>query len=51
MITLLIVVALLCLLFGGWSYGYRRDDYGYLGWSPLGLILLVALILWATGRL
>lgn len=52
MITLLVIAALLAVLFGGYSYtGVRRADYGYWGWSPLGLIVLVAIVLWATGYL
>jgi hypothetical protein len=32
---------------GGW--GYSR--YGYVGFSPLALILIILLVLWLTGNL
>jgi hypothetical protein len=28
-----------------------RDRFGYYGWSPLGFVLLVLLVLWLTGHL
>ena len=43
---LLIVVLVLALGGGGW--GHSR--YGYVGWSPAGLILLIIVVLWLTGR-
>jgi hypothetical protein len=48
LLTLLVVLVLLALLGGG--YGHRRG-YGYMGWSPLGLLVLVILILALTGNL
>jgi hypothetical protein len=47
LLIVLIVVLLLALGGGGW--GHSR--YGYAGWSPAGLILLVLVLLWFTGRL
>ena len=47
MLTLLIVLVVLSAVFGGW--GHSR--YGYRGWSPLGVILVVLLLLWLTGNL
>lgn len=43
--TILAILLILALLGGGW--GYPR--YGAWGWSPLGLILLIILILYLTG--
>jgi hypothetical protein len=42
-----IVLMVLALAGGGW--GHSR--YGYVGWSPAGLILLVILVFWLTGNL
>ncbi len=47
LLTILIVLAVLFLLGGGW--GYSR--WGYAGFSPLGLIVLIVLILLLTGNL
>lgn len=48
LITLLVVLLLLALLSGG--YGSSRG-WGYYGWSPLGLLILIVLILVLTGNL
>lgn len=48
MLTIILIV-LLVLALGGGGWGHSR--YGYAGWSPAGLILLVLVILFATGRL
>lgn len=45
--TLLIVLLVLALAGGGW--GYSR--YGAVGFSPLGIIAVVLLVLYFTGRL
>jgi len=47
LITFLIVVLVVALLGGG--VGHSR--YGFAGWSPAGLILLVLGVLWLTGHL
>jgi hypothetical protein len=47
MLTLLIVLLLLAAVFGGW--GHSR--FGYTGWSPLGIVLVIFLVLWLTGNL
>lgn len=44
---LVIVLLILALLFGGLGY----DRFGYVGWSPLGAILLIVLLLWLAGFL
>src|SRR5947199_65443 len=43
---LLLFLLVLALLFGG--YGHSRD-WGYYGWSPLGLLILIILIFWFVG--
>ena len=48
LLTLLVIVLLLALLGGG--YGSRRG-WGYYGWSPVGLLILIILILALTGNL
>jgi Protein of unknown function (DUF3309) len=48
MLTLLILLVPLALLFGGWG---ASRGYGYTGWSPLGLLLLVLVVLALTGDL
>ena len=48
MLTLLVLLPILALLSGG--VGYRRG-WGYYGWSPLGLLILIVLILALTGNL
>ena len=48
LITLLVILLLLALLTGG--FGSSRG-WGYYGWSPLGLIILIVLILAVTGNL
>lgn len=45
LMTLLIILLVLALLGGGFS------NFGPWGWSPAGLIVLVLVILWLTGRL
>jgi hypothetical protein len=46
---LFILIIALALSVGGGSWGHSR--YGYAGWSPAGLILVVLLVLWFTGNL
>lgn len=46
MITILVIILLLALVGGG--LGHSR--FGYAGWSPAGLILLVLLVLFFTGH-
>ena len=47
LLIILLVVFLLALGGGGW--GHSR--YGYAGWSPAGVILLVLVVLYFTGHL
>lgn len=46
---LLFLILMFLLALGGGGYGHSR--YGYVGWSPAGLILLVLVIFWFTGHL
>jgi len=48
LLTLLVILLLVALLGGG--YGSSRG-WGYYGWSPLGLLILIILILALTGNL
>jgi len=45
MLTILVILLVLALLGGG--IGHSR--YGYSGWSPAGIILVVLLIMFFTG--
>ena len=49
MLLTILVVLLLIALFGG-GFGHSRG-WGYYGWSPLGLLVLIVLILALTGNL
>ena len=46
---LIVLLVLLVLGIGGGGWGHSR--YGYAGWSPAGVILLVLAVLFFTGRL
>jgi len=47
---LFILIALfLVLALGGGTWG--RSRYGYWGWSPAGVILAVAVVLYFTGHI
>ena len=48
LLTILIVLLIVALLFGG--FGTTRS-YGYVGWSPAAIILIILLILLLTGNL
>ncbi len=45
----IILILLLVFAIGGGGWGHSR--YGYAGWSPAGVVLLVLMVLWFTGRL
>jgi len=47
MLTLIIILLVLALIGGG--VGHSR--FGYAGWSPAGLLLVVLVILLLTGNL
>ena len=46
---MIILIVFLLLSIGGGGWGHAR--YGYAGWSPAGVILLVIAVLWFTGNL
>ena len=46
---LYLVLALLLLSLAGGAWGQSR--YGYVGWSPAGILLVVVVILYLTGNL
>jgi hypothetical protein len=46
MLTLLLIILVIALVGGG--LGHSR--FGYAGWSPAGLILVVLLVLLLTGN-
>ncbi len=48
MLTIIIITLLILSLAGG-GWGYSR--WGYVGFSPAGVVLLVLLLLWLTGHL
>ncbi len=45
----IILIVFLFVALGGGGWGHSR--YGYAGWSPAGLILLVMAVLYFTGNL
>ena len=47
MLTLLIILLVLALLGGG--VGHSR--FGYAGWSPAGILVVILLVLLLTGNL
>jgi len=47
-VLLIFLVILLVLAMGGGGWGHSR--YGYVGWSPAGVIVLILLGLWLTGN-
>lgn len=49
LLTLLIILLLIGLVFGSWGHG--RAGIGVYGWSPVGVIVLVLVVLVLTGRL
>lgn len=48
MLLTILIVALVLALVGG---GLGHDRLGYAGWSPLGIILVILLVLFLMGRL
>lgn len=46
---MIILLLLFVVALAGGGYGHSR--YGYVGWSPAGLVLLVVVGLWVTGYL
>lgn len=48
MLMVLLIVVLVVALAGG---GFGHSRFGYAGWSPAAIILVVLLGLWLTGNL
>jgi hypothetical protein len=48
LLTLLIILLVIAALFGGWG---TTRGWGYYGWSPVGLVVLLLFILFITGNL
>ncbi len=48
MLTLILLALLVFALFGG---GYGHSRYGYVGWSPAAIIVVILVVLLVTGRL
>lgn len=48
MLTIILIVLLVLALSGG---GLGHSRYGYVGWSPAGLILVLMVVLFFTGNL
>jgi Protein of unknown function (DUF3309) len=49
MLTIILIICLVMAL-GGGGWGHSRG-YGYVGWSPAGLIVLALVICWFAGYL
>jgi hypothetical protein len=49
MLTLLLLLFVVALLFGG--YGTTRPGWGYYGWSPAGILLVIIILVLVMGRL
>lgn len=47
LLYILLIVLVLSLLGGGWGH----SQYGYAGWSPAGIIIVLFIILYFTGHL
>ncbi len=47
LLTILVIVLVLSLIGGGVGH----SKFGYAGWSPAGIIIIILLILLFTGRL
>ncbi len=46
---LILLIVLLVLALGGGGWGHSR--FGYVGWTPAGVIVLILVLLLITGRL
>lgn len=48
MLTIILLILLVAALAGG---GWGHSRYGYAGWSPAGILILILLVMLLTGRL
>ncbi len=46
---MIVLIVLLVLALGGGAWGHSR--YGFAGWSPAGILVLVLLVMLLTGHL
>jgi hypothetical protein len=46
---MILLIVLLVVALGGGGWGHSR--YGYVGWSPAGVLIAVIVVLWLTGNL
>lgn len=52
LLTIFLIVAIVCLVWGSFGYGRVAPAAPWVGgWSPLGLVLLILLVLYLTGNL
>lgn len=52
LLTLLLIIALVTFIWGGWGYSRVAPAAPWVGgWSPLGLVLVILLVLYLTGNL
>ena len=54
LVGIFVIVAFLLLVFGWWYPSTRPSDApgpGYVGWSPLGILIILFLILLLTGNI
>lgn len=47
LVWILIILLVLSLLGGGWAYPH----YGYVSASPLVILVVIIVVIWATGNL
>lgn len=48
MLTIILLILLVAALAGG---GWGHSRYGYVGWSPAGILIIILLVMLLTGRL
>jgi hypothetical protein len=51
LLVILVIVLILLGVFGGTYSSSRYPAWGYWGWSPLGLLIVVLLLLYLTGHI
>lgn len=49
--SLLVLLLILIVLFGGVGYYGHGAGWGPYGWSPVGLLVIILIVLLLTGRL
>lgn len=52
LLTLLLVILVICFLWGSFGYGRVAPTAPWVGgWSPLGLVIVILIVLYLTGNL